>query len=105
MVLAPGEVEVIVPLVIVADSIEEGVEIVTVEYGYVDACGGNVWKNSRMVILDAISMQTDPGILACDNSKGGQFAEFNNIEGFGPFMYQWGEPPLSPAIPGWISRD
>ena len=98
VVLAPGEVEVIVPLVIVADSIEEGVEIVTVEYGYVDACGGNVWKNSRMVILDAISMQTDPGILACGNGTGGQFAEFNNIEGLGHSCIN--ENRLVPSDPG-----
>ena len=102
--LAPGEVEVIVPLVIVADSILEGVEDVTVEYEYVDECGGNVSNDSRMVILDALTIQSDPGVLVCGNDSGFQSAQFSNIQGFGPFMYQWGETPLSLDAP-WFDLE
>ena len=101
VVLSPGEVEVVVPLLIEVDGEEEGVEEVIVEYEYVDECGGNVSNESRMVILDPLATTSDPGLVTCDDGMGMQMAQFNNIQGFGPFMYQWGEAPLAEDAP-WL---
>ena len=101
MVLLPGELEVVVPLGIVIDEDDEGAEDVVVEYEYVDECGGNVSNESRMVILDPLATTSDPGVVTCDDGMGMPFAQFNNIQGFGPFMYQWGEAPLAEDAP-WL---
>ena len=101
VVLAPGEIEVVIPLLIEFDGEDEGVEDVIVEYEYVDECGGNVSNESRMVILDPLATTSDPSLVTCDDGMGVQMAQFNNIQGFGPFMYQWGEAPLASDAP-WM---
>lgn len=101
VVLLPGELEVVVPLGIVIDEDDEGAEDVVVEYEYVDECGGNVSNESRLVILDPLATTSDPGVVTCDDGMGMPLAQFNNIQGFGPFMYQWGEAPLAEDAP-WL---
>ena len=101
VVLSPGEVEAVVPLLIEVDGEDEGVEDVIVEYEYVDECGGNVSNESRMVILDPLVTTSEPGVVTCGDGMGMQMAQFNNIQGFGPFMYQWGEAPLAEDAP-WL---
>ena len=102
VVLSPGEVEVVVPLLIEVDGEDEGVEDVIVEYEYVDECGGNVSNESRMVILDPLATTSEPGVVTCGDGMGMQMAQFNNIQGFGPFMYQWGRLHWPKTLLGWI---
>ena len=102
--LMPGVTEYVIPLSIDTDSLQEGVEDVVVEYEYVDACGGNVSNDSRLIVLDPIPMDAGASLATCLNGLGSQAVEFLDIQGFGPFSYQWGEAPL-PLMDDWIELD
>ena len=91
IVMEPGVLDTLVSLQVVDDGVTEGAEDVLISQSFVNSCGDTALSSVRLVILDPIPMNANAMDLACEGSDSTQLVGFENITGFGPLSYAWGE--------------
>ena len=102
-VLAPGETEHLFNLGVVADSLAEGIEDVVITQESVSQCGDTITTTLRLLILDPIPLTATSLPVSCFDSSGVQGFEYNGIQGFGPFTYEWTLSPPDTTISGVLT--
>ena len=102
-VLEPGETEYLFNLGVIADSLDEGIEDVVITQESVSQCGDTLTTTLRLLILDPIPLTAMSSPVSCFDSSGVQVFEYNNIQGFGPFTYDWTFSPPDSTISGVLT--
>jgi hypothetical protein len=102
-VLEPGETEYLFNLGVIADSLNEGIEDVVITQESVSQCGDTLTTTLRLLILDPIPLTAMSSPVSCFDSSGVQVFKYNNIQGFGPFTYDWTFTPPDTTISGVLS--
>ena len=87
----------------IADSLDEGIEDVVITQESVSQCGDTLTTTLRLLILDPIPLTAMSSPLSCFDSSGVQVFEYNNIQGFGPFTYDWTFSPPDSTISGVLT--
>lgn len=86
-----------IELGLIDDGFEEGVEHLVIECEYVNACDQVSTTLANVVIVDPVPIEATPSALGCINSNGTQSLGYDNITGYGPFVYTWDERPWNNA--------
>ena len=102
-VLEPGQTEYLFNLGVVADSLDEGIEDVVITQESVSQCGDTLTNTLRLLILDPIPLTAMSSPVSCFDSSGVQVFEYNSIQGFGPFTYDWTFSPPDTTINGVLT--
>ena len=93
VVIAAGETSSDITLGLEDDGFEEGVEHLRIECNYVNACDQISSTVARVVLVDPIPILPSPAPLSCLADDGSQTLGYDDISGYGPFMYEWyGDP-------------
>lgn len=78
-----------IELGLIDDGFEEGVEHLVIECEYVNACDQVSTTLANVVIVDPVPIEASPSALECINANGTQSLGYDNITGYGPFVYTW----------------
>lgn len=89
VVMAAGETSSDITLGLEDDGFEEGVEHLRIECNYVNACDQLSSTVARVVLVDPIPIDPTPAPLSCLAEDGSQTLGYEDISGYGPFMYNW----------------
>ena len=97
VVMAAGETSSDITLGLEDDGFEEGVEHLRIECNYVNACDQLSSTVARVVLVDPIPIVPFPAPLSCLEDDGSQTLGYDDITGYGPFMYVWDGDPWGNA--------
>ena len=97
VVMAAGETSSDITLGLEDDGFEEGVEHLRIECNYVNACDQLSSTVARVVLVDPIPIVPTPAPLSCLEEDGSQTLGYDDISGYGPFMYEWDGDPWGNA--------
>ena len=78
-----------IELGLIDDGFEEGVEHLVIECEYVNACDQVSTTLANVVIVDPVPIEASPSALECINANGTQSLGYDNITGYGPFVFTW----------------
>ena len=95
--MAAGETSSEITLGLEDDGFEEGVEHLRIECNYVNACDQLSSTVARVVLVHPIPIVPTPAPLSCLEGDGSQTLGYEDISGYGPFMYEWDGDPWGNA--------
>lgn len=78
-----------IELGLIDDGYDEGVEHLVIECEYVNACDQVSTTLARVVIVDPLPIQASPAPISCIDADGTQVLGYDDITGYGPFVYTW----------------